>query len=78
MPAFIWLQGNINSTIFPNTCNISYEFLPFVVLLINLITINQSRILIIDRYLHPQISEGVYLQVHFLPSVEFVRLNCFD
>ena len=78
MPAFIWLQGDINPTILPNTGDIPFEFLTFFVLFINLITVNQSRILIIDRNLEPQIGKSVNLKINLLPSGKLIRINMFD
>ena len=49
-----------------------------MVLFINLIAVNQSRILIVDRYFDPQISKSIHLEIHFLPSGKFIGINVFD
>ena len=49
-----------------------------MVFVINLIAIDQPRILIVDRHLDSQISKRIYLEIHFLPSGKFIRINVFD
>ena len=77
MHALFRLQGNIYLSIVSNTFYICFELLPFLVLVINLISINQSCVLIIYRYFYPQVSKGVNLHIYFLPLSKHSRPNCF-
>ena len=47
-------------------------------MLVNLVPIDESRIIIIDRNFHPKIRKSIDYKVHFFPSEKFVRIDVFD